>query len=371
MGIVFHSPDKALERRAFALPDPVPPGAIVCDILLSALCGSDLHTLGGRREEPAPLVLGHEIVGRVRTLGAGVTTDSGGSPLQVGDTVTWSIAASCGRCFYCTRGLEQKCEVLHKYGHRCCDDGCGLSGGFAERIYLTPDSAVFRVPEGLAPRTVVPANCALATVIHALDAVDLREGESVLIQGAGLLGMYAAARARSLGAGRVVVADLDRSRLSRATAFGADTVIDVTGHDPSDVADALRRAGLPHGVDVALEVSGAVASVAAGLASLRLGGRYAIAGLVAPGPPLPIHGDTLTRRCLTLVGIHNYRPHHLAQAIAFLDSAQDRFPFDTVVGSVFDLEAVEDAIALARTGRHLRVAVRPGATAAPVPPSTP
>ena len=356
--MVFTGPGQPLQWRSFPLPDAAPAGGLLVRVTLSAICGSDLHTYLGHRQEPAPLILGHEIIGRVAALGAGMTHDWNGLPLAIGDEITWSVAASCGHCFYCIRDLPQKCESLHKYGHCGCANGQALSGGFAEHIVLEPGSAVFRLPDGLQPAEAVSANCALATCVHAVEKIDVRPGETVLIQGAGLLGVYAAALCRDRGAGRVIVADIHAGRLAFARRMGADTALDVTGLDPQAVKAMLAARGLPHGADVAIEVSGAANAFAQGLAALRLGGRYLIAGLVSPGPVLPITGDTLTRRCLTVAGIHNYAPRHLAAGLDFLFRQRDSLPFGEIVGVTFALADLPAAIDEALTGRHLRVAVR-------------
>lgn len=115
------------------------------------ICGSDLHTLAGRRTAPAPSILGHEAVG---------------IEVATGRRVTWSILACCGECDRCRRGMEQKCERLFKYGHGM--HAGAPSGGLSELIVLRPGTLVLEVPEGLADEVVCPANCATATVAACL-----------------------------------------------------------------------------------------------------------------------------------------------------------------------------------------------------------
>src|SRR5262249_50068700 len=112
---VFDGAGKPL--RLVELPRPVLEvgGAIVRGRLFT-ICGRDLHTVSGRRAGPTPCVLGHEIVGTIDEL-CGEVRDVQGQRLSTGDRVVWSVAASCGRCFYCTTSLPQKCESLRKYGH--------------------------------------------------------------------------------------------------------------------------------------------------------------------------------------------------------------------------------------------------------------
>ena len=150
---------------------------------MSTICGSDLHTIFGRRQEPAPLILGHEAIGDVVALGPGLDRDGFGDPLNVGDRISWSVMASCGRCYYCGHRLPQKCVSLRKYGHTCVEEPPHLTGGYAEFICLFPGTTVFRVPQGVSDAVAAPANCALSTVVNAAETIGLDRGETVLIQG--------------------------------------------------------------------------------------------------------------------------------------------------------------------------------------------
>lgn len=342
-------------ERNFDVPEVPEPGAILVRVCLSTICGSDLHTLFGRRREPTPLVLGHEIVGEVVALGEGVTQDFSGQPLAVGDRVSWTIMACCGECFFCTHNLPQKCVALKKYGHRCCDDAPGLFGGYGEHCYLWPGTALFKVPAGLPDEWAAPANCALSTVIHGMEVIGAVSGERVLIQGAGLLGLNVCALLREAGAEMIAVTDVDGGRLAMAKRFGADVTIDVS----NDVGEELRTAGGEHGFDVAYEVCGKAHVVPQALDALRIGGRYLIAGLVTPGSDFRLDGNQVTRKCLTVRGVHNYRPENLGTALQFLADHGKRYPYDEIVGVVYPLKELEAAVDAAASGKFIRVGVRP------------
>lgn len=358
-GWVYGGPGVGLSARTFARPDALEPGAVLCDVVLSAICGSDLHTLDGRRQEPTPLILGHEIVGRVAKIGPGGAKDWDGELLSVGDLVTWSIIVACGECFFCHRNLPQKCEQLHKYGHCSCATGQPLTGGFADCIYLKPGTDIFRLPEGVSPEMAVPANCSLATVVNAMEASGLVAGDTALIQGAGLLGVYLTALCKQAGARKVIVADVNAARLRIAEQFGADCCVDLSLSTEDDLADLVAAYTRGRGVDVAFEVCGTDSVFDAGLRCLRTGGRYLVAGVVTSAAQVCIPGQSLTKRCLTFIGIHNYRAEHLAWGLAFLEQNASRLPLHLIVGQTFDLNELDQALDAARTGRSLRVAVRP------------
>lgn len=330
---------------------------------MSTICGSDLHTIFGRRQEPAPLILGHEILGEVAALGDGADRSASGEPLRVGDRVTWSIMASCGECFYCRKSLPQKCLRLIKYGHTCCRDAPHLTGGYADYIYLFPGTAVYHVPENLPDEIATPANCALSTVINATETAELAPGETVLIQGAGMLGLNLIALCKEAGAGKVIVTDAMTRRLEVASRFGADACLNPNDYQPDEMVAAVRALSEGgHGVDVAFEVCGNRAAVDQAVRSLRIGGRYVVAGLVTPGSNLDIDGNQLTRKYLTVSGIHNYHPKHLNEAIRFLEEHAHKYPYAEIVAATFPLDEINEAVRVAATEEHVRVAVRDRST---------
>lgn len=343
--IVFDPEDRSLRMRELPM-RPLRRGEVLVRVRLSAICGSDLHTIRGRRHPGGPLVLGHEITGEVAALGESVAADSLGAPLAVGDRLTWSIAASCGRCFFCARGIPQKCVRLFKYGHQTLDHETPLSGGFAEYCYLTPETACYRLPDDLPDEVAVFANCSLSTMQAAVRMAEVTAGEAVLVQGAGLVGVCAMALSARRGARSVVAVDPSEERLAQAGRFGATAC--------SRSTEGARD------VDVAIEACGVPSVITEGIEALRIGGRYILAGCVFPDATTPIDIHPVTTKLLTLQGLHNYTPVDLQEALRFLDSARDEFAFDSVVREVFPLEEIDEALALMESDRSiLRVALSP------------
>jgi len=355
---VFHAPDQPLELRDVPLPQ-LAAGEVLVRVRLATLCGSDLSTYRGKRSTPVPTILGHEILGDVVEVGGGaVKRDLRGDVVQVGDRLTWSIAAHCGRCFACTHAMPQKCERLFKYGHERMDAAHPLSGGLAEHCHLTADTPLLKLPAGLPDAAACFANCATATVAGALRVGGFQPGESVLILGAGMLGLNAAAMARAAGAGEVIVADVAADRLATARRFGAGQVLPFAG-DGAELVAAVCDGTSKRGADLAIDVSGAPAAMEASLAAVRTGGRVVFVGAVAPTRPLAVNAESVVRRLLTIRGLHNYVPEDLVTAVDFLDSAVATYPLVELVGAEFALERVNDAFQEALSGRSLRVAVRP------------
>ncbi len=306
---VFRGAGITLEIREFPLP-ALREQEILVEVLSCTLCGSDLHSLQGRRLVPTPTILGHETLGRIAEFGpTSPRRDASGRPLSVGDRVTWGVVASCGECFYCRRLLPQKCERQIKYGHEPLIPGRELTGGLAGHCVLAPGTAVYVVPEGLSDAAACPANCAGATVAAALEAAGPVAERRVLVMGSGMLGITATAWARARGAEQVVACDIAPARLALAATFGATHLA-----TPKQLASIALECSGGHGVDVAFEMTGSPEAFEAVLHLTRKGGSVILVGPVFPSRPVPISGEQLVRRCLTLRGIHNYAPGHLLTA---------------------------------------------------------
>jgi len=350
---------KALEIREYPLPK-VEKGCILVKITCCTICGSDLHTWTGRRKSPTPIILGHEIIGRIVELGEGVKLDSGNRPLKTGDRITWTIMDNCGKCYYCReKGLMMKCTSLKKYGHDSCAEAPHFVGGFAEYCYITPGTCVIKLPDELTDEEVAPANCALATVVAAWDAIGLQPFDNVLIQGAGALGFYAAALAKHYGCGRIIVTDIIESRLEFVRRFGATDAINTKGMKDEEIVSAVKKLTDGFGVDCAIELAGFPGLIPLGLKCLRTGGRYMETGSAWAGANFTYDASDLIFRCLTLKGIHNYDTKHLQKAVDFLRMTHDRFPFRELVGEAVTLDNINEGLRIAESGKTIRVAVKP------------
>ncbi len=347
---IFNGPDRPLQPETWPLPETVGAGEVLVEIALATICGSDLHTLSGQRQVATPTILGHEAVGRIVKVG------SMREELAPGDRVTWSIADSCGTCPACTEHkLPQKCQSLFKYGHAPNSDGTGFNGCYASHIVLRQGTHIVKLPDSLSDRVVAPANCALATVLNAVSRFP-DSCQSVLIQGAGLLGLYACALLHERGVEHVFCVDIQEQRLAQIERFGGILIDGRAEHYPQSREKILAAA--EYGVDAVLEVAGVAALVPEGIRLLRPGGYYGFVGMVHPNSQLALTGEQIIRKCLTLYGIHNYAPWHLEQAVQFLQSSIDKFPYESLVSAPFPLAKLEDAVKMAQTQEWCRVSVR-------------
>ena len=347
-----------LEMWEYPLPD-LEKGAILVKIKCCTICGSDLHTWLGDRPTPLPIILGHEIMGEIVELGEGVARDSGGRPLKIGDRITWTIMNNCGKCYYCReKGLMMKCLDLKKYGHDSCAKPPHFIGGFAEYCYVMPGTCVIKIPDDVSEEVAAPANCGLATVVAGWNSVRLEPGDNVLIQGAGTLGIYAAALAKTYGCNKIIVTDVLDKRLEFIKKFGTTDVINVKGMKDEDLVKTIQGLTRGYGVDVAMEVAGRPEIIPAGLKSLRKGGQYVEHGNVFPGANFTYDASDIIFRYLTIKGIHNYDTKHLEWSIDFLQRTQSIFPFKDIVTHRFELDEINKAMEVAHSGEAIRVAIK-------------
>ncbi|HSJ02916.1 MAG TPA: zinc-binding dehydrogenase [Verrucomicrobium sp.] len=346
---LFHGPSRSFELHQQDLPRDIAEDEVLVRISLATICGSDLHTIDGRRSAPTPCILGHEAVGVVEA--------SGRPGIAPGMRVTWSLADSCGHCPACEQWrLPQKCDQLFKYGHAALSDGTGLNGCYASHILLRPGTAVLPVPDSLPDAVIAPANCALATVASALGELP-SPCHSAWVQGGGLLGLYACAWLRHQGVEKVFCSDIQPQRLELVREFGGIPLL--TNADTWQASREVLEHECRGGVDLVVEVTGSSAVVPHGVEMLRPGGMYVWAGMVHPETALHLTGEAVIRKCLTIRGMHNYAPVHLQQGITFLESTLARLPYEKLVGPALPLASLDEAIALTRTREWQRVAVKP------------
>jgi putative phosphonate catabolism associated alcohol dehydrogenase len=329
LAAVFHAPGQPLTIDAFPIPK-IEPGQTLVRIRCATICGSDLHTHTGRRISPSPSVLGHEMVGDI------VATDTSH---KVGDRVTWSMVWSCGTCDNCLRGLHAKCHQLYKFGHAAITPTSHFSGGFAQYCLLPAGTEIFKVPANIPDPVASIANCATATVAATLRKAAPIHGQTVVILGAGMLGLNACAMANHLGAKEVFAIDTDPHRQALATHFGA----------------ALNPP--PNSAQVVLDFTGNPDAMEQGIQYLRTGGIFILAGAVFPSRPIQLPAEQIVRKCLRIEGVHNYSPNDLAAALDFL--AATTYNFENLIEGHYSLNEINEAFAFAQSHKPPRVAIYP------------
>jgi putative phosphonate catabolism associated alcohol dehydrogenase len=356
---IYEAPNTPFVIREYPL-RPVQAREVLVRVKMSTICRSDIHSYEGRRPNPVPGILGHEIIGIIEELGSGIERDMRGDPLRRGDRITWSEYFFDGDCYYREiHDMPQKCNGVRKYGHDRADVDPHFLGGFAEYCYIVPGTWILKLPDELSDEEATPLNCGVATMVAVTEASAIAIGDTVVVQGLGLLGLYGLALAKARGARFVIGLDSVAARLETAKRFGADLVLDVSRHSASEIVAMVREACKPDGADVCIEVCGVPDVIPQGLQMLRVGGRYTLAGLVNPDAQVTLDANLLVKKWITLRGIHNYHPRHLVQALDFVLSNRRRFPFHEIVDSRFSLQELDLAFKRASERTVLRAAIVP------------
>jgi L-iditol 2-dehydrogenase len=251
------------------------PGEVLIRVAACGVCGSDVHGYDGSsgRRIP-PIVMGHEAAGTIAAVGAGV------ADFAEGQRVTFDSTIYCGACAYCARGEVNLCDNRQVLGVSCGD--YRRAGAFAEYVAV-PSRIVYRLPETISFAEAAMLE-AVAVAIHGVSLTSLSRDSTALVLGAGTIGLLTLQALRVAGCERVLVADVDASRLKLAKELGATEVLSA---ETDIVAQVLQRTG-GAGVDAAVEAVGQNETVSAAIASVRKGGCVTLVGNITPEVTLPL-----------------------------------------------------------------------------------
>lgn len=343
---------KPLVIEDLPLPDPEP-GAVVVRLDSTTLCGTDAHLWQGFLPGvQLPIVLGHEMVGTVVALGSGTGVDALGRPVELGTRLVWS-ESTCGHCHGCTVLREPVLCADRGYGFRQrADRPPYVTGGLADYCYVAPGAARLVVPEGVPDDWAAAAGCAGKTVMRAFTrAGGVHPGQTVVVQGAGPLGLFGTALARASGAELVITLGAPDNRLAIARTWGADEVVSVTEvPDPDERVARVEELTGARGADLVLDFAGSPSANREGVLMCAQHGRHVVVGIAGPSAQaIPL--DVVMSRELRVLGSLNGDVSDLARALDFLQSYQDRFDWSLMFGEPVGLAgataAIEDMASMA------------------------
>jgi 2-desacetyl-2-hydroxyethyl bacteriochlorophyllide A dehydrogenase len=306
--VTFQEPGRVeVEER----PDPelLAPDDAVVRVDASGICGSDLHIYHGRVKLDPGFTIGHEYVGTVVAAGDAVTG------VSEGDRVLGTFHTACGTCFFCRRGIYQKCDEARVFGHGAT---LGSLQGTQAELALVPRAnlTLRRVPEGLSDAAALFAGDVMGTGYHAVVAAGIQPGDTCAVVGLGPVGLCAAMAARAAGASRVIAIDTVEDRLEVARGLGAEPV-HATEEDPRA---AVKAATDGRGVDIAVEAVGVPAALDTACRLARKGGTVSIVGVYAER--VELHMGIVWIKSLTLVTGHANVMGHLDSVLAMLSNGQ-------------------------------------------------
>jgi len=252
---------------------------------------------------------------------------------------------TCGECVNCRDGNAAACVVLGIRARRVGPhDPPHFHTPFATHYYIQPGQHVYKVPDNVPDHAASAANCALSQVFFGLDQANLRYEETLLVQGAGGLGLHAMAVAKARGA-RVIAVDGVDLRLKRAKAFGADQLIDMREYtDTRARVGRVRELTNGLGADVVLEVAGVPQAFLEAINLVRNGGRVIEIGNISMGMTVEVPPALVTFKSIHIIGVATYNPHYLLKALNFLSAHIDKYPYHELVDAEFPLAKAGEAM---------------------------
>ena len=311
-----------------------------------AVCGTDLKAwrMGNPRID-APQVMGHEFTGLVETVGADV------SGFALGDRVVMATSVSCGDCAYCRKGWPNLCLDLAPMGF-------SYPGGMAEYVVI-PARALAQGHAVKVPDHVEAVHAALAEpvscTVNAARNCGIERADTVLVMGAGPMGIMNACTARRFGADRIIMTEVNPTRLAQARAFGFEVLVDPTREDLGQIVNDQTN-GL--GVDVAIVAAPAVSPQAQAVTLVRKRGTVCLfASLPVETRTIALDSRAIHYGERRVVGTSDSTPADVEQAVQYL--AEGTLPVDRLVSHVLELEAIAQAFELMQSGEALRVVLKP------------
>jgi len=353
--IVYHAPG---DIRVEEVPKPeCKPGELLVRVDACAVCGTDLKSkLSGNPRIKAPLVMGHEFTAIVETVtsdapdetGEGETGGTGkAGDFQPGDRVVMATTLSCGKCFYCQRGWRNICENIAPMGF-------SYPGGMAEYVAIPAlalrGGHVIKVPHGVEAKYAAlaePVSCA----VNSVRMCEVQPGDTVLVMGAGPMGLLNALVARAAGAKTVLLSEPNPLRRKQAEQFDLEKILDP---ETDDVTKIVRDATDGRGADIVIVAAPAAAPQEQALSLVRKRGTVNLFASLTPDKRMiTIDSRLLHYGEIRLLGSSDSTPEHVREAVAII--AAKKIPVEKIVSHCLPLGDIERAFELMMSGEALRV----------------
>ncbi len=345
--MVFVGAGRPLECWEGEVADPVP-GAVLVRTIIAGVCGTDAHRLDGDLPDAGrPITFGHEGVGIIEALGAGVTTDWGGVPVAVGDKVYWTPSGDRPGATP-PMGWPPPADVPNPASYQ---DYATLAGS----------NVFYRIPDDTSGEAVIAFGCAMPTALGGIARLGgVGAGHTVVVQGSGPVGLASTLLASLSAARQVIVIGAPDNRLRAAVVLGASLTIPLESTTVAERRQLVWDRTEGRGADIVIEATGHMSAFDEGMSLLADNGRYLVLGIYSGRGTVALDPVNLNNRSLSIIG--SMGPLHMSDYRTTIQLAQrhgTRLAFADLITHRFPLSRTEDAIATARAGDAIKAIVLP------------
>jgi threonine dehydrogenase-like Zn-dependent dehydrogenase len=312
---------RRIEMREFAVPSPQSDDALL-KVEACGICGSDYHYYKNLDHWPylnPPHIMGHEVVGRIAAIGSEASRHW---KLKDGDLVAVEAPVTCQRCRYCLTGNATLCADKRSYGiSASMADAPHLWGGYAQYMYLHPNTILHPIPSGVTPQAAALYTCVSNGIKWAQRVPALSPGDSVVILGPGQQGLGCVLAAAIAGAAPIIVAGLetDSKRLAVAQELGATHLV---YSERAPLVEQVKRILGSEMADIVVDVTGSVTAQQATVDLVRRGGTVVLAGRT-PNQNVQFEMDKIASRGITMIGVRGHESDDIRRALTILASRLD------------------------------------------------
>jgi alcohol dehydrogenase len=335
---------RQLEMQVFDLPQVGQEDGIL-KLELAGVCGSDPGIYRGKTRgvpRPYPIILGHEIVGRVEKMGRAACDRHG---VREGDRVVIEYAFGCGQCRPCLAGRYTLCRKFYTYGSMIsCKEPPHLFGAYGDYLYIHPRAMVHKIEEDISPELGVLISATLGNAVRWLTTkAKLRMGQSVVIVGPGQQGLAGVVVARESGARPIIVVGLsrDKDRFEIARRFGADLVIN---SEAEKAVEIVSRETGGEMADLVMDATGHPSGASLALALAGTGATLVLPGLYGGDTEVPLLLDKVVLKEMKVLGAFSHDFPAVEAAINLV--RRKKYPLEEMISHHFPLDQAEEAVKL-------------------------
>ncbi len=359
---VVPKPNADLIIEEYEIPK-LEPGAALMKVARGGVCGTDVWLWQGKLAGvPYPLILGHEVVGTIESIGPKPIKELDGNELKVGDRIGFhDVTQTCFSCYYCLIAkTPTKCPNRKVYGITMDSTKFPrLIGGYSEYLYLSPGTHIMKLPDHVSFDGASAVGCAMPTAVHTVLRSPMRWGLNVAIQGSGPVGLMIAVLAIVNGASTVTVLDKAKNRLDIAKKFGVTNTLNISETTLEERREKLREITGGHGPDIVFEATGSPQAIPEGIELVRDGGSYTICGQYTDHGPVEINPHLMNKKHLDIKTVWGSETLHVYTGIKTVADNYERFPFESLVTHRFSLDDAQKALEAQEKQVSLKAVIQP------------